>query len=275
MSKNNEGDNNPSPVIAKVTENDFVTKGDFALLKDSLVREIKSLIKGSPDKEKEDPSIILVPDDTEEGESSKTIACDSCSFKTTSETQLSLHKYAVHDQSKQTKNSYKSNKNSDRIPCDACDYVGKGAIDYALHIEKHESNLQFCDQCDYRSKTNNLIQLHKESVHSENLKLKCKECDFIARSHDILKKHNKIAMGHRRNIICKHFERNNCRFGFNCKFLHKTPIANNHEFSPPWHQQGVVFVDRGHQVNMNMNNTGFYQGNGQMEGVPRPGYLLH
>ena len=63
-----------------------------------------------------------------------------------------------------------------------------------------------CNECDYRTKTSELIKLHKESVHNTNPKIKCTQCDFTAHSQDIMKKHNKIAMGHKRNVICKHLK---------------------------------------------------------------------
>ena len=47
-------------------------------------------------------------------------------------------------------------------------------------------------------------------------------------------------------------------------------MTNSGPVPPP----SVVFVDRGHHGNISRYNTSFYQGNGPMEGVPRPSYFL-
>ena len=275
------------PVVAEKSpvnaDSEFVTKEDLSDFKKSLLKDIKLLVKTS--NAEDNSNVIDISGENEEGgASSRLLCCDSCNFKTSSESQLRKHKISEHKQSNQTKNSYQTNKSSELLPCDACDFIAKGALAYSLHIKQHEIDLQFCDECDYSTKTSKLIQLHKESYHSKNPKIKCRECDFTANSHAILRKHNAIAMGHKKNIICKHFEKNQCKFGFNCKFLHKStnnkhhnqnlavqpPYLMNNSQLAPAHQPSVVFVDR----NINRYNTSLYQGNGLMEGVLRPSYLL-
>ena len=209
--KNNITQNNVSsvPVVEDQTptntESEFVTKVDLTNFRESLFKEIQSLVKATPTEKGDSDVIDITAENEDGGASSSLLCCDSCTFKTSSESQLRKHKISQHKQSHQTKNSFKTNKSSESLPCEACDYTAKGALAYSLHIKQHEMDIQYCDECDYNTKTSKLIQLHKESYHSKKTKIKCRECDFTAISHEILKKHNAVAMGHKKTSFADIF----------------------------------------------------------------------
>ena len=105
-----------------------------------MLQEIRTLINAVPKDKEDNGNTIVISDDFEEGESSKSMSCEKCNFKTSTESQMKLHYYKSH--SKQGKNLFKSNKSSECIPCELCEYIAKGHVDYALHIEIHQSDLQ-------------------------------------------------------------------------------------------------------------------------------------
>ena len=52
-------------------------------------------------------------------------------------------------------------------------------------------------------------------------KIKCNLCDFSALNEEIMKKHMKIAMGHKKDEMCKFYQRGNCRRGRFCLYKHE------------------------------------------------------
>ena len=98
---------------------------------------------------------------------------------------MRVHKYTIHD--KQSKNSFKSNKSSECIPCDACEYIAKGALDFSLHISKHqttslEQEKSFtieCTRCNLEFDTEKAHSKHVNEVHVLAVRRHCSDCfDF-------------------------------------------------------------------------------------------------
>ena len=64
------------------------------------------------------------------------------------------------------------------------------------------------------------MNLHEHQTH-EIKKIKCNLCDFEAINEEILKKHHVVAMGHKKNEVCRFYLQGHCKKGKFCMFKHK------------------------------------------------------
>ena len=121
--------------------------------------------------------------------------------------------------------------------CDKCDFETIKSDDIKSHEKnKHMTKNYKCEECEYQTKEKDHLREHKKSRHGKintekrTDQIKCKECDFRAESNEIMKKHMEVAMGHKKQSVCRYFMNNRCRFGRFCRFQHsyakETPKSN-------------------------------------------------
>ena len=133
--------------------------------------------------------------------------CKKCEFSSQSECSLNDHNKNVPEDS--------------RMSCNKCDYITRNNDMLKRHMTNaHCTNNIECSKCNHIAPNEKMMQHHIEGVHIEK-SFKCKECDFKAINETILKKHMNIAMGHSKQIICKYFLKNQCRFGEEYRFIHE------------------------------------------------------
>ena len=118
-------------------------------------------------KDKNPEKIVLIADEEHEnGSTSKVYECDKCSYASSTERNLEQH---IKDKHKESKNSYKTSKNNDKIPCQFCDKICANAKDFFSHMENHhtkqKSNKFKCDKCDFETQTVAKLYEHEESKH--------------------------------------------------------------------------------------------------------------
>ena len=78
-----------------------------------------------------------------------------------------------------------------------------------------------CDQCEYKARSKEELAEHLNEKHT-NRKERCDVCQMVADNKEQLKKHNETY--HNKNrMVCRYWERNNCRFGTNCRYQHPAP----------------------------------------------------
>jgi len=74
-------------------------------------------------------------------------------------------------------------------PCEKCDYKTKLQVNLYLHKKRHheEKKWYFCQTCDYKGSKRDL-RVHTESKHGSKL-FKCDKCDYVSRRDVYLKTH--------------------------------------------------------------------------------------
>ena len=76
--------------------------------------------------------------------------------------------------------------------CDKCDYKTKTNYQLKVHREsKHEGIRYNCELCDYSAKKKEQVKLHNEAKH-EGIKYSCNKCDYQTPRRHALKVHQEI-----------------------------------------------------------------------------------
>ena len=73
--------------------------------------------------------------------------------------------------------------------CDQCDYKSKSNYEVKCHVEaKHEGVCYSCDHCGYKAKRKTDLHTHIESQH-EGICYSCDQCGYKAKQRGHLKQH--------------------------------------------------------------------------------------
>ena len=108
-----------------------------------------------------------------------------------------------------------------------------------------------CELCDRSFDHKDAHDRHVTAKHTtKETRLYCTLCDFWAVSKDILDIHMKIAMGHKKNQVCKYFRRGTCKNGTFCKYQH--PVSNVSRNQSTRYQNNMRY-----QNTRNQNNLGY------------------
>ena len=200
--------------------NYIVAKADFITFRE----DVKKMLTGPKIKDIVESNIANIVGITEEddigGTSSTIFSCKDCNYKTSVRQSLDSHVKAKHKKTrKESKNSYKSHKNTSTIPCDLCKYVASDLDDFKHHADEHKKDTSNeCDQCDFVTSSKETLNKHIERKHY----LSCKFCDYTCQVRNDL--HNHIKK-HHQNKECRYFQENRCNFKDNCRFKHSDKEA--------------------------------------------------
>ena len=163
----------------------------------------------------------------------KKIQCNHCNFETNNKNEMASHN-KIHVQKV--------------FKCVQCDYVANSERNLKIHVkitmnhcisleETPIENKVKCTKCNKYFKDKNTMQRHTSTEHIEQQqKIQCNLCEFKAANKEVLQKHMRVAMGHRINIVCRFFQRGNCKKGKFCRFEHSTEVMSNK--SNDWNQSG-------------------------------------
>ena len=107
-----------------------------------------------------------------------------------------------------------------RSECSKCECHSNEKNEMNNHKRtQHRENILKCMKCNFEAQNEDRLNEHKIKVH-DGTPIKCSLCDYRTFSNEILAKHMKVAMGHKKQIECRYFKQNLCRYGKMCRFKH-------------------------------------------------------
>ena len=103
--------------------------------------------------------------------------CDKCGFETTTQDYLSKHIKTVHG----TEN--------DSLLCEQCSFIAQAGPELKKHMDNHNLFAFTCNECDYRTKNEKLLNRHISLKHGNKEPFLCDECHFTTRLKGSLTRH--------------------------------------------------------------------------------------
>ena len=122
------------------------------------------------------------------------LKCEQCDFITKNQRLLKQHTTMKHEGFKrlsQLKDKFKivEKDNSRLYSCNQCEYENPFTTNIKRHIETKHLDMNFhCDQCGYMATRIQSLRLHINTVH-EKVQRKCKQCDEKFIHYETLKAH--------------------------------------------------------------------------------------
>ena len=135
------------------------------------------------------------------------LKCNECDHRTLDATRLKFHKAKEHGGSKVPCNiedcDFKSSKSNELRyhrswihrnlvhSCSSCDYTTKFLTNLKSHGITHLDKKFLCSECDYRSKTEKLLDIHINFEH-KNIRFSCEKCEKEFSTATLLKEHTRV-----------------------------------------------------------------------------------
>ena len=137
------------------------------------------------------------------GKSGNEIQCDKCEYKSNTERNLKRHIRNIHRDKKleeclicqrmvlnlklHIKNTH---RRENKFQCDQCEYKTYTGNLLEIHFSHmHSDNAFECEVCNSKFATKSALNWHVKRIHKVSEGFKCEDCDFITKSKSYLKRH--------------------------------------------------------------------------------------
>ena len=108
--------------------------------------------------------------------------------------------------------------------CEVCEKSFTGRRRYKDHVHRHETGFHHCETCDYKSKNNVDLTIHRKKYHTMQFDFPCLQCDQKFVIHRLLIKHMKYMHSGAEPLGCSECSktfRNNVLLGYHFKAVHQ------------------------------------------------------